>query len=83
MMKMPILEAVVAETLVESSDEKGEQILLRLTKDHDWLVRTDACDSLCISESVDTYNLLKEIAKKDTSGLVRGYAILSLENIAK
>lgn len=77
------IRAVVAETLVESSDEKGEQILLRLTKDHDWLVRTDACDSLCISESVDTYNLLKEIAKKDTSGLVRGYAILSLENIAK
>lgn len=76
------IRAVVAETLVESSDEKGEQILLRLTKDHDWLVRTDACDSLCISESVDTYNLLKEIAKKDTSGLVRGYAILSLENIA-
>ena len=75
------IRAVVAETLVESSDEKGEQILLRLTKDHDWLVRTDACDSLCISESVDTYNLLKEIAKKDTSGFVRGYPILSLENI--
>lgn len=76
------IRAVVAEALVESSDEKGEQILLRLTKDHDWLVRADACDSLCISESVETYNLLKNIAKKDTSGRVRGYAILSLGDIA-
>ncbi len=72
----------VAEILVESSDEKGEEILLRLTNDNDWLVRADACDSLCISESVTTYNLLKKIAKKDTSGYVRGYAILSLGDIA-
>ena len=72
----------VAEILVESSDEKGEEILLRLTNDKDWLVRADACDSLCISESVTTYNLLKKIAKKDTSGYVRGYAILSLGDIA-
>ena len=72
----------VAEILVESSDEKGEEILLRLTNDKDWLVRADACDSLCISESVTTYNLLKKIAKKDTSGYVRGYAIISLGTIA-
>lgn len=72
----------VAEILVESSDEKGEEILLRLTNDNDWLVRADACDSLCISESVTTYNLLKKMAKKDTSGYVRGYAILSLGNMA-
>lgn len=72
----------VAEILVESSDEKGEEILLRLTNDNDWLVRADACDSLCISESVTTYNLLKKMAKKDTSGYVRGYAILSLGDIA-
>ena len=76
------IRAVVAEILVESSDEKGEQILLRLTKDHDWLVRAEACDSLCISESVETYNLLKNIARKDRSGYVRGYAIMSLGDIA-
>ena len=56
--------------------------MLRLTNDKEWLVRADACDSLCISESVTTYNLLKKIAKKDTSGYVRGYAILSLGDIA-
>ena len=76
------IRALVARILVDSSDEKGEEILLRLTNDKEWLVRADACDSLCISESVTTYNLLKKIAKKDTSGYVRGYAILSLGDIA-
>lgn len=80
--KEVVIRTLVAEILVESSDEKGEEILLRLTNDNDWLVRADACDSLCISESVTTYNLLKKIAKKDTSGYVRGYAILSLGDIA-
>ena len=80
--KEVFIRDLVAVILVESSDEKGEEILLRLTNDKEWLVRADACDSLCISESVTTYNLLKKIAKKDTSGYVRGYAILSLGDIA-
>ena len=79
--KEVFIRDLVAVILVESSDEKGEEILLRLTNDKEWLVRADACDSLCISESVTTYNLLKKIAKKDTSGYVRGYAILSLGDI--
>ncbi len=33
------IRAVVAAVLVESKDDIGEEILLRLTKDHDWLVR--------------------------------------------
>lgn len=76
------IRSVVAEALVVSEDEKAEQILLRLTKDKTWLVRADACDSLCISKSVETYNLLESMAKKDTSGCVRGYAVLSLGEIA-
>lgn len=76
------IRSVVAEALVVSQDEKAEQILLRLTKDKTWLVRADACDSLCISKSVETYNLLESMAKKDTSGCVRGYAVLSLGEIA-
>ena len=80
--KEVFIRDLVAVILVESSDEKGEEILLRLTNDKEWLGRADACDSLCISESVTTYNLLKKIAKKDTSGYVRGYAILSLGDIA-
>ena len=58
------IRALVARILVDSSDEKGEEILLRLTNDKEWLVRTEACDSLGISESVTTYNILKKIAKK-------------------
>ena len=80
--KEVMIRDLVAEILVESSNENGEEILLRLTNDKEWLVRADACDSLCISASVTTYNLLKKIAKKDTSGYVRGYAILSLGDIA-
>ena len=80
--KEVMIRDLVAEILVESSNENGEEILLRLTNDKEWLVRADACDSLCKSESVTTYNLLKKIAKKDTSGYVRGYAILSLGDIA-
>ncbi len=76
------IRAVVAAVLVESKDDIGEEILLRLTKDHDWLVRADACDSLCISKSPTTYQLLKKIAREDTSSLVRGYAIISLKDIA-
>ena len=76
------IRAVVAAVLVESKDDKGEEILLRLTKDHDWLVRADACDSLCISKSPTTYQLLKKIAREDTSSIVRGYAIISLKDIA-
>lgn len=54
------IRALVARILVDSSDEKGEEILLRLTNDKEWLVRADACDSLGISESVTTYNILKK-----------------------
>lgn len=76
------IRSVVAEALVVSEDEKAEQILLRLTKDKTWVVRADASDSLCISKSVETYNLLESMAKKDTSECVRGYAVLSLGEIA-
>lgn len=81
--KSDLVRMIVAKVLVESRDKKGEEILLRLTKDHDWLVRVEACDSLCISKSLETYNCLKNIAEEDTSGLVRGYAILSLGDIAE
>ena len=72
----------IAEILINTDNEKGEQILLRLVQDQDSLVRAEACDSLCISKSVSTYEMLKNIAEKDRIGMVRGYAILSLGDIA-
>lgn len=80
--KDKLLMDLEEKSYAEDFDEKAEQILLRLTKDKKWLVRADACDSLCISKSVETYNLLESMAKKDTSGCVREYAVLSLGEIA-
>lgn len=75
------IRAYVAEILVNFSNKEGEDILLRLACDDSSFVRTEACDSLCISESPNTYNFLKIIAKKDINGIVRGYAICSLGDI--
>ena len=74
--------ASVARILVNSNSKEGEEILSRLARDKDSLVREEACDSLCISKSVTTYELLKKIAEKDKNGKVRGYAIMSLGEIA-
>lgn len=76
------IRAKIAKILVNTDNERGEQILLRLVQDQDSLVRAEACDSLCISKSVSTYEMLKHIAEKDRIGMVRGYAILSLGHIA-
>ena len=73
---------IVAKILVNSETEKSEEILIRLAKDKNSLVRTEACDSLCISKSVTTYEMLKHIALKDRIGMVRAYAIMSLGDIA-
>ena len=54
----------------------------RLAHDNDLFVRMEACDSLCNGKSLKTYKLLKNIGEKDTSGLVRGYAIASLGDVA-
>ncbi len=48
-------KALVAKILVNSESEEGEKILLNLTNDKDSLVRTEACDSLCIRETMETY----------------------------
>ena len=74
--------AMVAKLLVNSETKKSEEILLRLVRDKDSLVRTEACDSLCFSRSDSTYDILKKVARKDKNGMVRGYAIMSLYDIA-
>ena len=73
---------MVAKLLVNSETKKSEEILLRLVRDKDSLVRTEACDSLYFSRSASTYDILKKVASKDKNGMVRGYAIMSLYDIA-
>lgn len=68
--------------LANFTEERGEKILINLTKDKDSLVRAEACDSLSQSQSFGTYELLKKIATQDDDSMVRGYAISSLSKIA-
>lgn len=53
-----------------------------MNEDEDELVRTEACDSLCCCHDEETYEYLKSKAKKDKSGSVRGYAVISCVDIA-
>lgn len=76
------IRARVAEVLVFTNSIKAENILIRLIKDKDELVRVNACDSLCNSNSVETVDYLKERILKDKSNLVKGYAVLSLADVA-
>ena len=72
----------VAAVLANFTEERGEKILTDLTRDKEYLVRVEACDSLSHSKSLVTYDLLMKRAKQDQNGMVRGYAISSLSQIA-
>lgn len=76
------VRAKVAEILVLSNSSFTEKILINLLKDKDELVRIHACDSLCVSNSCIVINHLKDRVLKDKSSLVRGYAALSIGDIA-
>ena len=73
----------VAEILIFAEPEKAEKILLLLSDDRDKLVRTNACDSLGICNSEQVLFALFKKAKKDSYFLVRGYAVLSIADVAK
>lgn len=71
-----------ATVLYYSDSPRAEQILLRMLNDKSADVRSSACDSLNISNSVDTIETLKLYALSDTDMLVRGYALFSITDIA-
>ena len=56
--------AMVAKILVNFGVGRRRRILLKLTHDKDSLVRAEACDSLCIGETMETYERLKESFQK-------------------
>lgn len=78
-----IIRSEVARILVNSTCERDENILLKLSKDKNSLVRAEACDSLSISRSKNAAKVLVNTLKKDQSGMVRAYAIHSLGSISK
>lgn len=57
-------------------------MLLKMLEDSDKLVRVNACDSLCISHSEKTRDLLLRIGGRGDY-LMRGYAILSAADITR
>lgn len=73
----------VAAVLADFTEQRGENLLLRLAKDKDSLVRTEACDSLQYSQSASTYEFLRKRAKRDKNSMVRGYAVSSFTEISK
>lgn len=78
-----IIRSEVARILVNSTCNRDERILLKLSRDKKSLVRAEACDSLSISKSKRAVDILVRTLKKDQSGMVRAYAIHSLGNISK
>ena len=72
----------VAEILVNADAAQAEDILVPMLNDKDYLVRLNACDSLCISANPQVIELLKEIIARDKAGLVRFYAVLTIGDIA-
>lgn len=71
----------VAEQLCIFDSLRAEKILLRMLSDKDEMVRANVCDSIGISRSKETIEVLKNYAITDT-WLVRGYAIASMGDIA-
>ena len=66
-----------AQQLVDYNNEEAKNILLHLTRDRDYLVRTEAYDSLSAFPYEDIAQVLKQAITHEKSGLARGYAIMS------
>ena len=75
-----LIRNIIAKKLFFFDSDIAEPILLRLLKDSDRLVRVNACDSLCISHSEKTRDILLDIGENGDY-LMRGFAILSATDI--
>ncbi len=71
----------VAKLLVGFETEASKHILIKLTQDKNFLVRTEAYDSLCIFAADDVAQFLKTAVEKETSAMARSYAILSWTDV--
>ena len=75
------IRILVAQVSVLSNSPAIQKILLILSKDSNYLVRANACDSLCIFPNETVLHILKKISRTDKSNLVKSYAILSILEI--
>lgn len=72
----------LAAGLVRFEDEFSRSILLELTYDESYLVRAEACDSLCVFCDNEVFDRLVELSISDKY-LVRSYAVMSAADITK
>ncbi len=79
--RITFYRAKVAELLIDATDEEGVDFLRELTRDKDYLVRTEACDSLGSFPTEENKKLLQAILLSDKDYLVRGYAVMSFGDI--
>lgn len=71
----------VAQILANFHSLQSENILIKFLSDSDELIRANACDSLLFSSNYSIMERLKKVIKSDVT-LVRGYAILTMSDIA-
>lgn len=67
-----------AENLINAEPKESWHLLQVLTDDPDFLVRAEACQSLSVNSSKQSFDLLKKICCGDPNEVVRAYAIVSL-----
>ncbi len=77
----PEIKAYVAELLVIAKGVEAEKILIYLCNDADEIVRVNACDSLSMFPSENSYSCLLKKVLDDVSVLVKTYAVLSILDI--
>lgn len=81
--RIPFYRIEVARLLIDATAKEGVDILRDLSKDKNYLVRAEACDSLGAFPSEENKKILQKILLLDKHYLVRGYALMSFGDICK
>lgn len=76
------VRSIVASLLVDFINERSKDILLRLAQDEDYLVRTEAYDSLAVFPFTDVASFLESAMKTEGNNIARSYAILSWTDVS-
>lgn len=75
------LRQSIAESLINADPEEAWPLLQQLAEDDDWLVRTEACQSMGESDSESAAELLLDRIRRDPVETVQVYAVLALGEI--
>lgn len=76
------IKSMVAPLLVDFPNSDAKDVLIRLAKDDDSLVRTEAYDSLSVFPFPDVQVFLQGAMTREKNSLARSYAILSWTDVS-